>query len=330
MLDKVYDEPSITTDEKPVGLLVPEADARIFETVKNKLLSEDVDLLLAAHDDVERTKAIQKRQDEFLAFIQEFDNDEAKSFLETLDKVLDFYSGQKRKNGEPVIYHMLNVAKIMKNDLRVNNLFYLKVALLHDINEDAIEMRATKVSPQNSLAENLALGSFDLKMDGDTQVAVSGLTKFKHFDSRVIPRGIVTESGKIAYRDEVYEMSSFMNLLFAAEKYPGILYVKIADRLHNLRTSDGLKEKKKAELSRETKDFYIPLARRLKLEKVVEEMERVCGKLDSDVGYELPRMQVEDDFGDGKNHHEAKFLADEVAKALATIRYNTDSVFDVK
>ena len=153
---------------------------------------------------------------------------------------LSAHSGQTRKSGEPYIHHPMAVATIVArqglDDITV------AAALLHDAVEDT----------QVDLA--------DLERDFGSEVAmiVDGVTKLDrlHFDSK-----------------EEQQAASMRKMLVALAKDLRVLIIKLADRLHNMRTLAALPEARQQRIARETLDIYAPLANRLGMQEVRDQLE---------------------------------------------------------
>ena len=153
---------------------------------------------------------------------------------------LSAHEGQTRKSGEPYVHHPLAVATIVANqgldDITIG------AALLHDAIEDTpIDLK-------------------DLERDFGLEVAsiVDGVTKLDriNFDSR-----------------EDQQAASMRKMLVAVAKDLRVLVIKLADRLHNMRTLAALPEYKQERTARETLDIYAPLANRLGMQEVKVQLE---------------------------------------------------------
>ncbi len=153
------------------------------------------------------------------------------------------HDGQRRRSGEPYIIHPLAVANILA-DMHLDHQS-LMAAMLHDVIED------TGV-PKTALAKQFGDVVTDL-VDG-----VSKLTNI-HFESK-----------------EHQQAENFQKMAMAMAKDIRVILVKLADRLHNLRTLGSLKPEKRRRIARETLDIYAPIANRLGLNSIRVEMEELC------------------------------------------------------
>lgn len=153
------------------------------------------------------------------------------------------HTGQRRRSGEPYIIHPLAVANILA-DMRLDYQS-LMAAMLHDVIED------TGI-PKIALSEQFG--------DVVTEL-VDGVSKLTHikFESK-----------------EEQQAENFQKMVLAMAKDIRVMLVKLADRLHNLRTLGALRPDKRRRIGRETLDIYAPVAHRLGLNSVRVEMEELC------------------------------------------------------
>ncbi|CBG39854.1 RelA/SpoT family protein [Helicobacter mustelae] len=170
--------------------------------------------------------------------------DRIKQALEVATK---YHQGQKRKSGEPYIVHPICVACIVasygKNEAMVC------AALLHDVVEDT-DYRIEDVE------QNFGL---------DVAILVDALTKI----SEVRKEELRTQTPEKV----IIAALSFRKMLVAAVKDPRALVIKISDRLHNMLTLDALPEKKQKSISEETLVVYAPIAHRLGISSIKNELE---------------------------------------------------------
>jgi guanosine-3',5'-bis(diphosphate) 3'-pyrophosphohydrolase len=153
------------------------------------------------------------------------------------------HEGQRRRSGEPYIIHPLAVANILA-DMHLDHQS-LMAAMLHDVIED------TGV-PKDALAVQFGDIVTEL-VDG-----VSKLTHI-HFESK-----------------EEQQAENFQKMAMAMARDIRVILVKLADRLHNLRTLGVMRPDKRRRIARETLDIYAPIANRLGLNSLRVEMEDLC------------------------------------------------------
>ena len=152
------------------------------------------------------------------------------------------HSGQQRKTGEPYIAHPLAVAEILA-DLHVDG-GTLCAALLHDVIEDTA---ATRTQIAEQFGEEVAA-----LVD-----AVTKLTQIR-FETR--------EQAQAAY---------FRKMMLAVAGDLRVMLIKLADRLHNMRTLGHLAPDKRRRIARETLDIYAPIANRLGMHQLRSELEEL-------------------------------------------------------
>jgi len=152
------------------------------------------------------------------------------------------HEGQQRVSGEPYIHHPLEVAGIL-GEMHMDHQT-LMAAILHDVIEDT---PTAKEEIRKKFGKNVA----EL-VDG-----VSKLTQI-HFDSA-----------------EEAQAQNFRKMLMAMSQDIRVILVKLADRLHNMRTLGALRHEKRMRISRETLDIYVPIAQRLGLNNIRLELEEL-------------------------------------------------------
>nr|VFK65493.1 MAG: GTP pyrophosphokinase [Candidatus Kentron sp. UNK]VFK71454.1 MAG: GTP pyrophosphokinase [Candidatus Kentron sp. UNK] len=150
------------------------------------------------------------------------------------------HNGQKRSTGEPYIFHPLHVAKILAE----MHLDYQTIiaAILHDVVEDT----------------PLACAHVDKAFGSEVAELVDGVSKLTH----------VTFNSFAEKQAE-----NFRKMLLAMTKDIRVILIKLADRLHNMRTLDGLSPSKRSRIARETLEIYAPIASRLGLSNIAIELE---------------------------------------------------------
>ena len=150
------------------------------------------------------------------------------------------HGNQKRASGAPYFSHPLEVAAILA-DMRLDDAT-IATALLHDTIEDTEATRS----------------EIDALFGAEIGTLVDGLTKIKKLD-------LVTKKAEQA--------ENFRKLLLAISSDIRVLLVKLADRLHNMRTLEHMKPAKRKTIAEETMDIYAPLAGRMGMQWLREELE---------------------------------------------------------
>ena len=167
-------------------------------------------------------------------------DDEKKLIRKAFDIALDAHKDQRRKTGEPYIYHPIEVAKIVANEIGLGATS-IACALLHDVIEDS-----------DYTYQDIQ------KLFGDKVASiVSGLTKIS-----------VMNQKNISVQSENYR-----KLLLTLSDDFRVILVKIADRLHNMRTLSSMRPDKQKKIASETVYIYAPLAHRLGLYNIKSELE---------------------------------------------------------
>lgn len=164
--------------------------------------------------------------------------------IELIDKAfhiaLDAHKDQRRKKGEPYILHPIAVAKIVANDIGLGATS-IACALLHDVVEDSEYTYEDIKNLFNQEIEDI----------------VQGLTKIS-----------VMSNQNVSVQSE-----NFRKLLLTLASDFRVILVKIADRLHNMRTLDSMRPDKQKKIASETVYLYAPLAHRLGLYTIKSELE---------------------------------------------------------
>jgi GTP pyrophosphokinase len=189
------------------------------------------------------------------------------------------HKGQVRHSGEPYLVHPLEVA----DSLAEMKLDVVAVAagLLHDVVED------TLTTPER-IAE--LFGS-------EIAHVVEGVTKI----------GAIPFSSS-----EERQAENFRKMLLAMVDDIRVILVKLADRLHNMRTLHHLPEERRVKIAQETLDIYAPIANRLGMSKVKNELEELSFKYLEPKAYESLRAKVE------AKRKSAEGVIDELARTLRT------------
>jgi GTP diphosphokinase / guanosine-3',5'-bis(diphosphate) 3'-diphosphatase len=170
------------------------------------------------------------------------------------------HKGQVRHSGEPYLVHPLEVADLLA-DMKLD-VVAIAAGLLHDIVEDT-------QTPIERIAELFG---------ADIAHVVEGVTKL----------------GAIQFASsEERQAENFRKMLLAMVDDIRVILVKLADRLHNMRTLRHLPEERRTKIAQETRDIYAPIANRLGMSKIKNELEELTFKHLESKAYESLRQLVE-------------------------------------
>lgn len=214
----------------------------------------------AVEASVKRMKDFTSPEDLYTELIQSIRKYHPSTDISMIEKAYrvasEAHKEQKRKSGEPYIIHPLCVAIILA-DLELDK-ETIAAGLLHDVVEDTV---MTEEDLTREFGEEVS-------------VLVSGVTKL----------------GQLSYSADKVEVQAenLRKMFLAMAKDIRVILVKLADRLHNMRTAMYWKPEKQVEKARETMDIYAPIAQRLGISKVKIELDDLSLKyLKPDVYYDL-------------------------------------------
>ena len=182
------------------------------------------------------------------------------------------HQGQLRKSGEPYINHPLSVAYILAE--MGMDAVSIGAAILHDVVEDT------------------SVGQEEIKKKFGSEISnlVDGLSKIDNI--------------KLLSRDEA-QAENFSKMMLVMSDDLRVILVKLADRLHNMRTLDCLSKEKKFRIAKETLEIYVPIALRLGMNKLRLELEEISFKTLNPLRYKILVKAVENHKGNKR-----KFLDD--------------------
>jgi guanosine-3',5'-bis(diphosphate) 3'-pyrophosphohydrolase len=180
--------------------------------------------------------------------------EERKAIRKAFDLALELHSEQRRKSGEPYIYHPISVAKVVAGELGLDTTSIV-CALLHDTVEDT----------------NLTLDEVESGFGNKARNIVDGLTKMSG----------VFEPGTSA------QAENFRKMLLTLSDDVRVILIKLADRLDNMRTLQFMSPDKQQKIASETLYMYAPLAHRLGLYAIKSELEDLSLKYKETEEYEL-------------------------------------------
>jgi len=176
-----------------------------------------------------------------------------KVFWKALDFAFEAHKDQMRKSGDPYIMHPCNVAKILAEELDITDPEILAAALLHDTIEDVKHI-------DSSLLRE--------RFGPNVETLVEGCTKIAYYS------GDKQTFKKLVHR----------KIFSGAAVKPEVMVIKLADRLHNLRTLASMPRHKRQKIADETLDIYAPLATILGLFAIKREFYNLA------LAYKFPRQ----------------------------------------
>jgi GTP diphosphokinase / guanosine-3',5'-bis(diphosphate) 3'-diphosphatase len=179
--------------------------------------------------------------------------DKYKSYGSPIDEVavrkaiefaIKYHGSQKRASGEPYYYHPLQVAEIIAQ-MRLDS-DSIVTAILHDTIEDT----------------DLTFEEIEKNFSPDVAKLVEGVTKLNKIEFKA---------------DSTRQAENFRKLLLAMSDDIRVLLIKLADRLHNMRTIDHIsKPEKRERIALETMEIYAPLAERIGVQQIKIELQDIC------------------------------------------------------
>ena len=191
-------------------------------------------------------------QQEFEALLEDYHNTNHRQKVEIITKAFNFakaaHKGIKRRSGEPYIMHPLAVARIVVKEIGLGSTSICS-ALLHDVVEDT----------------DYTVEDIDNLFGSKIAQIVDGLTK--------ISGGVFAEKAS-------EQAENFRKLLITMSEDIRVILIKIADRLHNMRTLGSMPPAKQYKIAGETQYIYAPLAHRLGLFRIKTELENLSFKFE--------------------------------------------------
>lgn len=186
----------------------------------------------------------------------------------------EMHKGQLRASGEPYISHPIAVAEIVAGlELDTDSIC---AALLHDTVEDC--------------SEKTNLQELDKKFGTDVAMLVDGLTKIVAL--------------QVEDKEEAH-IENLRKMLLAMSRDVRVIFIKLCDRLHNMRTLDAKPESKRRLTALETMHVYAPLAHRLGMQRIKQELENLSLQYLDPIGYEEVQRHIEEKYGENLNFIES-------------------------
>ncbi|MEM6805438.1 MAG: RelA/SpoT family protein, partial [Bacteroidota bacterium] len=207
----------------------------------------------------------------------------------------DAHDGVKRKSGEPYILHPLEVAKIVVVEMGLEDTTSVICALLHDTVEDT----------------NLELADIKREFGNKAMAIIDGLTKIS---------GTALDQVEISSK----QAENFRKILLTISDDVRVVMIKLADRLHNMRTLGSMRQEKMLKIASETLYIYAPLAHRLGLYEIKTELEDLSFKFREPARYERIKKKLEAIRAEDQNY------IDRFIKGIKKVLSPMDINFQVK
>lgn len=201
---------------------------------------------------------------EFKALLNDYAATQHKQKVEIITKAFEFankaHNGTKRRSGEPYIMHPLAVARIVVNEIGLGSTS-ICAALLHDVVEDT----------------DYTLEDIEREFNPKIASIVNGLTKI---------------SGGIFGDNASAQAENFRKLILTIPEDVRVILIKMADRLHNMRTLGSMPPAKQLKITGETQYIYAPLAQRLGFFLIKTELENLSFKYEQPSIYAKLEKQI--------------------------------------
>ncbi|MGB1230813.1 MAG: RelA/SpoT family protein [Winogradskyella sp.] len=249
-------------------------------------------------------KAITKAYKELLKVSYQTLSDADKKLIRhAFEVAVDAHKTQRRKSGEAYIFHPIAVAKIVAQEIGLDATS-IAAALLHDVVED---------NPDYTIADMEQLF-------GDTVARiVDGLTKISSLKKKA---------------DISLQAENFRKMLLTLNDDVRVIIIKIADRLHNMQTMDSMRPDKQVKIASETLYIYAPLAHRIGLYNIKNELEDLSLKYTEPEVYKdiLGKMQESKEEQDAYINAFSKVIENSLNKVGLTyeIKGRPKSIFSIR
>ena len=218
--------------------------------------------------------------------------EDRKNIRDAYEFILKKHEGQFRKSGEPYYHHLIEVCHIVA-ELHAGPSTLIG-ALLHDVVEDT----------------DTTIEDIEERWGSDVAKIVDSLTKIQRL-----------KLSKIT--SEEFEAEDHRKIFIGMAKDIRVILIKLADRLHNLRTLGALSRDRQIAMSRETLDVFVPIAHRLGLDVIKSEMSDLCLKyLEPEIFHQI-ETQVK------RRYRSLSKSLDAIKKRIADILFEHNIQFDI-
>ncbi|MFZ4799743.1 MAG: HD domain-containing protein, partial [Bacteroidia bacterium] len=188
---------------------------------------------------------------------------------------LDAHKNMRRKSGEPYILHPIAVAQICAEEIGLGTTSII-CALLHDTVEDT----------------DITLDLIDMKFGKKVSRIIDGLTKI---------------SDAFDQQDKSMQAENFKKMLLTLSEDVRVILIKLADRMHNMRTLESMSAKSQLKIASETAYVYAPLAHRLGLYAMKTELEDLATKFLDPDSYNVVKNKLQETKAE-RNKYIKKFI----------------------
>ena len=251
-------------------------------------------------------KALAKEYKDLLRIsYQSLNKEDKKLIRKAFDYAVDAHQHQRRKSGEAYIFHPISVAKIVASEIGLDAIS-IASALIHDVVEDNSDHSLEKI--EKEFGKNISK-------------IVDGLTKIGKLNTK-------------GYTDVSIQAENYRKMLLTLNDDVRVIIIKIADRLHNMQTLSSMPYEKQIQKASETLYIYAPLAHRIGLYNIKNELEDLGLKYTDPETYdEISKKLIEskkdqDEYIDKFNSIINSTLTKE--KLKYSIKGRTKSIFSIK
>ena len=251
-------------------------------------------------------KALAKEYKDLLRIsYQSLNKEDKKLIRKAFDYAVDAHQHQRRKSGEAYIFHPISVAKIVASEIGLDAIS-IASALIHDVVEDNSDHSLERI--EKEFGKNISK-------------IVDGLTKIGKLNTK-------------GYSDVSIQAENYRKMLLTLNDDVRVIIIKIADRLHNMQTLSSMPYEKQIQKASETLYIYAPLAHRIGLYNIKNELEDLGLKYTDPETYdEISKKLIEskkdqDEYIDKFNSIINSTLTKE--KLKYSIKGRTKSIFSIK
>ncbi|MBQ7550782.1 MAG: bifunctional (p)ppGpp synthetase/guanosine-3',5'-bis(diphosphate) 3'-pyrophosphohydrolase [Bacteroidales bacterium] len=212
--------------------------------------------------ELERKTILKKYKELLLLLYDKTTTEQRKTIHKAMALAASAHKDMRRRSGEPYIYHPLAVAKIVVQEINLGTTSVV-CALLHDVVEDT---EYTLDDIRDLFGEKVAK-------------ITDGLTKIEDLTIN---------------SDESIQAENFRKIFLSMSEDVRVILIKLADRLHNMRTLESMPPEKQWKISSETSYFYVPIAHRLGLYSIKSELEDYAMRYTDPISYRTIYNKLKD------------------------------------